>query len=199
MFFKKYGKANSDAYLVVGLGNVGKKYQLTRHNVGFMAIDYIAERNGFKIVRTKFDSYFAETNIGGQKVFFQKPTTFMNLSGVAISKAMKYYDIPPERVIVIFDDISLDPGVLRIRSSGSAGGHNGLKSIIEKLSSDEFLRIKVGIGAKPSAEYPLADYVLSIIPSADRKKIEARFSDILSAVELMVKGDISGAQSRFNG
>ncbi len=199
MFFKKFSGDNSDGYLVIGLGNVGKKYNLTRHNVGFMAIDFIAQKLMFKIVRTKFDSYFAQTNINGTKVFFQKPTTFMNLSGVAVKKAMQYHNIPPERIVVVYDDISLEPGVLRIRKEGSAGGHNGIKSLIDNIGTSEFKRIKIGIGAKPSADYPLSDYVLSIIPSAERKKIEERFGDILTAVELIIKGDLQQAQSRFNG
>lgn len=186
------------SYIVAGLGNIGKQYERTRHNAGFLAIDYIAERLSVRIDRVKFNSTVCECEIAGERVLLMKPTTLMNNSGIAIAEAASFYKIPPERVIVIHDEISFDPGVIRIRRKGSAGGHNGLKSIISRLSSEDFPRIKVGVGKKPSPDYDLADFVLGRFPDADLEALRSRFSDIYSSVSDIIKGDIDGAMNRYS-
>ena len=154
-------------HIVAGLGNIGKAYERTRHNAGFLAIDYIAEKAGVKIDRVKFHATVAEATIGDTGVLLMKPTTLMNNSGVAIAEAAAFYKIPPENIIVLHDEISFDPGIIRIRRKGSAGGHNGLKSIIAHVGSQDFPRIKIGVGKKPSPEYDLADFVLGKFPEDD--------------------------------
>ena len=185
-------------HIVVGLGNIGKQYEKTRHNAGFLAIDRIAERCGVKIDRVKFHATVSEANLGGSRVLLMKPTTLMNNSGVAIGEAAAFYKIPAENVIVLHDEISFDPGIIRIRRKGSAGGHNGLKSIIAHLSSEDFPRIKIGVGKKPSPEYDLVDFVLGKFPEADLKTIEGRFDDIADAVEDMIRGNIDGAMNKYS-
>jgi PTH1 family peptidyl-tRNA hydrolase len=185
-------------HIVVGLGNIGKTYERTRHNAGFLAIDYIAEKLGVRIDRVKFHATVAEAELGGTGILLMKPTTLMNNSGVAIAEAAAFYKIPPENVIVLHDEISFDPGIIRIRRKGSAGGHNGLKSIIAHLGSQDFPRIKIGVGKKPSPEYDLADFVLGKFPEDDLKKLTERYTDIHSATELMVKGDIETAMQKFS-
>ena len=197
MFFKK--KSGSLDYMIVGLGNPGKKYELTRHNVGFRMVDSIAEQNRMKVTRAKWNALSATGTIAGAKVLLLKPTTYMNNSGDAVRQAANFYNLPPERIIVIYDDVTLDPGVLRIRAEGSAGGHNGIKSIIQNLGSDKFPRVKVGVGKKPRPDYDLADWVLAMPSSEDRKKIESRTDDVAAAVELMVKDNLTLAQSKYNG
>lgn len=193
-------KATSEpvSFIVVGLGNIGKQYEQTRHNAGFLAIDYIAEKYGAKIDRVKFHSTVGEANIGGARVLLMKPTTLMNNSGIAVGEAATFYKIPPERVLVLHDEISFDPGIIRIRRKGSAGGHNGLKSIIERLPGDNFPRIKIGIGKKPNPEYDLADWVLGKMPEPDLKTLKGRFDDIATATEMIIKSDIDGAMARFS-
>ena len=186
------------SFIIVGLGNIGKQYELTRHNAGFLAIDRIAERQGVRIDRVKFHATVGECNIGGKRVLLMKPTTLMNLSGVAVGEAASFYKIPPENVLVLHDEISFDPGMLRIRRKGSAGGHNGLKSLISSLASDEFPRIKIGVGKKPNPQYDLADWVLGKMPEADMKAMAARFDDIADAAEMIVKGDIDGAMAKYS-
>jgi PTH1 family peptidyl-tRNA hydrolase len=186
------------SFIIVGLGNIGKQYEMTRHNAGFLAIDRIAEKYGTRIDRVKFHATVGECNIGGKRVLLMKPTTLMNLSGVAVGEAASFYKIPPENVLVLHDEISFDPGMLRIRRKGSAGGHNGLKSLISSLASDEFPRIKIGVGKKPNPHYDLADWVLGKMPEADMKAMSARFDDIATAAEMIVKGDIDGAMSKFS-
>ena len=185
-------------HIVAGLGNIGKTYERTRHNAGFLAIDYIAEKIGVRIDRVKFHATVAEAEIGGTGVLLMKPATLMNNSGVAIAEAAAFYKIPPENVIILHDEISFDPGIIRIRRKGSAGGHNGLKSIIAHLGSQDFPRIKIGVGKKPSPEYDLADFVLGKFPEDDLKKLSERYPDIHSATELIVKGDIEGAMQKFS-
>lgn len=199
--FKKIEKKSDTGpveFIIVGLGNVGEKYSGTRHNAGFAAVDYIADRRGVKIDRAKFSSLVTECVIGERRVLLMKPTTFMNNSGVAVGEAARFYKIPPERVLILHDEISFDPGIIRIRRKGSAGGHNGLKSIIAHLSSEEFPRIKIGVGKKPSPEYDLADFVLGKFSEADNKAIAERLSDIDAAAELIVRADIDGAMARFS-
>ena len=185
-------------YIVAGLGNIGKQYEKTRHNAGFLAIDYIAEKCGVRIDRVKFHSTVAEASLGGSRVLLMKPTTLMNNSGVAIGEAAAFYKIPPERVIVLHDEISFDAGIIRIRRKGSAGGHNGLKSIIAHLPGEDFPRIKIGVGRKPSPEYDLADWVLSKLPEPDQKAIADRFADINAAVEDIIRGNIDAAMNKYS-
>lgn len=185
-------------FIVVGLGNIGKQYELTRHNAGFLAIDRIAEKYGAKIDRVKFHATVGECTIAGQRVLLMKPTTLMNNSGIAVGEAAAFYKIPPERVLVLHDEISFDPGMIRIRRKGSAGGHNGLKSIIARLPGEDFPRIKIGVGKKPSPEYDLANWVLGRMPEGDMKLMSARFDDIAMATELIVKGMIDEAMQRFS-
>jgi PTH1 family peptidyl-tRNA hydrolase len=185
-------------YIIAGLGNIGKQYEKTRHNIGFLSIDFIAEQLGVKIDRVKFHAMTAEAVVSGKRVLLMKPTTLMNNSGVAIGEAAAFYKIPPERVIVLSDDISLPVGTVRIKRRGSAGGHNGLKSIIAHLSSEEFPRIKIGVGQKPSPEYDLVNWVLGVFPKEDLAKISERFSDIRSGAFEIVAGNIDGAMNKYS-
>ena len=199
--FKKIETTSSTlpvTHIVAGLGNIGKQYERTRHNAGFLAIDRIAERCGTEIDRVKFHSTVAEVTLGGARVLLMKPTTLMNNSGVAIGEAAAFYKIPAENVIVLHDEISFDPGVIRIRRKGSAGGHNGLKSIIAHLSSEDFPRIKIGVGKKPSPDYDLVDFVLGKFPESDLAAISARFDDIAAAVEDIIRGNIDGAMNKYS-
>lgn len=199
--FKKIEKKEDPtplSYIVAGLGNPGDEYKLTRHNIGFLAIDYIAEKCGVRIDRVKFHALTAEVRIGGARVLLMKPTTFMNNSGVAIGEAAAFYKVPPENVIVLHDEISFAPGLFRIRRKGSAGGHNGLKSIIAQLSSDAFPRVKIGVGQKPSPEYDLVDWVLGKFPKSDLDLISAKYPDIYSSVELIIMGKIEEAMNKFS-
>lgn len=191
--------AGKPEYIVAGLGNPGKDYAATRHNAGFMALDHLAQRLNAKVNRAKFDALCGDAGIGGRAVLLMKPQTYMNASGIAISAAAEYYKIPPEHVIVICDDITQAPGKLRIRRSGSAGGHNGLKSIIGMLDSENFPRIRLGIGEKPSAEYDLAAWVTGKFSDADRKALASRFDDVYHALELMIAGDFERAMCLYNG
>ena len=198
--FKKIESAPQGpvSFIVVGLGNIGKQYELTRHNAGFLAIDRIAEKYGAKIDRVKFHATVGECTIAGQRVLLMKPTTLMNNSGIAVGEAAAFYKIPPERVLVLHDEISFDPGMIRIRRKGSAGGHNGLKSIISRLPGEDFPRIKIGVGKKPSPEYDLANWVLGRMPEGDMKAMSARFDDIADATALIVRGMIDEAMQRFS-
>ena len=199
MFFKKENtSSNSIEYLIVGLGNPGRQYENTRHNAGFIALDYIADELGAKINRIKFKSTVGEASISGKRCLLMKPSTFMNLSGQAVTEAMRFYKIPPQKVIVLSDDISLDVGVIRIRRKGSDGGQNGLKNIIYLSGSDEFPRVKIGIGKKPHPDYDLKDWVLSRFSDKDQKLVAERLPDIKGAVELIVGGDIDKAMNLYN-
>ena len=186
------------SFIVAGLGNPGAQYQKTRHNVGFVAVDYIAAKLGVKIDRAKFHALVAEAKIGEVRALLMKPETFMNNSGVAIGEAAAFYKIPPERVLVLHDEISFEPGAVRIRRKGSAGGHNGLKSIIAHLASEEFPRVKIGVGKKPTPEYDLADWVLGKLPKEHSDQIDARLEDIYSATALIAGGDIDGAMQKYS-
>ena len=194
-------KASSQApieYIIVGLGNPGDKYYLTRHNVGFLSLDYISQKCNAKIDRIKFKAIVGEGRIGEHRVLFMKPQTFMNNSGEAVREAAAFYKIPPERVIVISDDISLDVARLRIRKKGSDGGHNGLKSIILHLSSDAFPRIKVGVGQKPHPDYDLASWVLSDFNEQERKQLFDSFGKIYDGLCLMLDGKFDDAMQVCN-
>ena len=190
--------AGKIGYIIVGLGNPGDKYKDTRHNAGFVAIDYIAEKAGIKIDRAKFHALVGECRIGSERVLLLKPQTFMNNSGVAVAEAASFYKIAPERILVLHDEISFDAGMFRIRRKGSAGGHNGLKSIIASLGGEDFPRIKIGVGKKPNPEYDLADWVLGKMPVADKDKIASKLEDIRQAAEMIVGGDIETAMSKFS-
>ena len=170
--FKKIEKKEDQTpitHIIVGLGNPGDKYTYTRHNAGFLAIDYLLNKYSITCDRVKFKALVGEIKLGGVRALLMKPQTFMNLSGTAIKEACDFYKIQPENVIVISDDASFDIGKLRVRKSGSAGGHNGLKSVIECLNSDKFPRIKLGVGQKPSPDYDIADWVLARIPKEVKK------------------------------
>lgn len=186
------------SFLLVGLGNPGQKYERTRHNAGFIAADHIAAKCGVRIDRSKYHALICELNLGGARGIIMKPETFMNNSGVAVAEAARFYNIPPERIIVLHDEISFDPGIFRIRRKGSAGGHNGLKSIIEHVGSQDFPRLKLGVGQKPNPEYDLADWVLGKFPEDDLAKLRSRLDDVYSAVELIIKGDIDTAMNRYS-
>lgn len=183
--------------VIVGLGNPGRQYERTRHNIGFAAIDYIAGKNQIEISSKKHKALIGSGYLGGQKVLLVKPQTFMNLSGESLRGVMDFYKLEPSDFIVIFDDISLDVGQLRIRRKGSAGGHNGIKSIISHLGSMDFPRIKIGVGEKPKG-YDLADYVLGHFSKGEIEIYDDVFPDVDDAVKLMVMDDISGAMNQYN-
>ena len=193
-----FGKYN-EGWLIVGLGNPGREYEKTRHNAGFRAIDVLAGKLGCKIDKLKYQGLYCQTTYGGRKLFLLKPQTYMNLSGRSVLQLSSYFNIPPQRIIVLFDDISLAPGRLRIRADGSAGGHNGIKSIIAEIGSQDFPRVKIGVGGKAHPEQDLADHVLSGFSAKEEK-------DLLSALEraadaaltIMDKG-VPEAANRFNG
>ena len=185
-------------YLIVGLGNPDRKYENTRHNCGWLAIDYIAEKLGIKVNKIKYKSFVGEAAVGGKKALLMKPTTYMNNSGQAVVEAMNFYKIPPENVIVIFDDVSLDVGKMRIRQKGSDGGQKGMRSIIYLSGSDAFPRIKIGIGAKPNPDWDLADWVLSRFSDDERKTLDKMFENAYEAVGLIIDGKTDRAMNRFN-
>ena len=198
IFGKKKEYGGSFDYMIVGLGNPGKQYETTRHNAGFICLDLLSEKHGIKVNKLKFKSLMGDGRINGKRCLLLKPQTFMNLSGEAVREAADFYKIPPERIIVICDDISLEPGKIRIRRKGSAGGQNGLKNIILHLNGDNFPRIKVGIGAKPNPEYDLADWVLSHFSKDEAKLIKEVAEKVACAVEYMVDGKIDKAMSDYN-
>ncbi len=198
VFGKKKEFSSNFDYLIVGLGNPGRQYESTRHNAGFICIDALADKYAIKINKLKFKSLLGEGRIEGKRCLLLKPQTFMNLSGEAVRDAVEFYKIPTENVIVICDDISLEPGKMRIRRKGSHGGQNGMRNIIYHLKDDNFPRIKIGIGAKPNPEYDLADWVLSRFSQSEAKLIKQVAEDTASAIEYIVKGDIDRAMSNYN-
>lgn len=187
------------SWLIVGLGNPGKEYASTRHNCGFRAVDLVAEQLGCKIDKLKFQGLYGQTTCEGKKIYLLKPQTYMNLSGRSVLQMSAYYNIPPERIIVLFDDISLVPGRLRIRSNGSAGGHNGIKSIITELGSENFPRVKIGVGAKPHKDADLADWVLSGFTSEEEKLLKTSLQNAADAALCIVQCTVEEAANRFNG
>ena len=193
-----FGK-NSESWLIVGLGNPGKEYDNTRHNCGFRAIDALAKSLGCKIDKGKFQGLYGQTTYQGKKVFLLKPQTYMNLSGRSVLQMSAYYHIPPSRIIVLFDDISLEPGRLRVRADGSAGGHNGIKSVIRELGSQDFPRVKIGVGAKPNPDYDLADWVLSNFTAAEQKSVDATLKPAGEAALYIIEKGIPEAANRYNG
>lgn len=202
MLFRRKTKpaptSGAPEFLIVGLGNAGEKYSFTRHNAGFLCVDLLAEQNGFSLKRLKFRSLTADTTLAGHRCLVLKPQTFMNNSGEAVRDAAAFYKIPPERILVIFDDVSLDVGRLRIRRKGTDGGHNGLKSIIYHLNSDAFPRIKIGVGKKPHPDYDLADWVLSSFKTDEQPPLKAALERACEAVPLILDGKIDEAMNRCN-
>jgi len=186
-------------YLVVGLGNPGKEYANTRHNAGFSALDYLAGKWSISVSKTKFQGLWGQGDVEGHKVVLLKPLTYMNLSGDSIAPIANFFKIPADHVIVLCDDITQNPGKLRIRPSGSAGGHNGLKSIIARLGGDNFPRIRIGVGAKPHPDYDLAAWVLGKFPAEDVKAMSDRYPDLEAAAKLIMDGKLGLAQSKYNG
>ena len=186
-------------WIIAGLGNPGRQYENTRHNTGFAAVDTLSDSMHVTIDRLKFKGLTAVGSLMGHRVLLLKPSTFMNLSGQSVQEAMQFYKIPAERVLLLFDDISLPCGRMRIRRKGSDGGHNGVKNILYLTGKDTFPRVKIGVGAKPHPEYDLADWVLSRFTPDERKAMEARYDDVADALEMMMKGQFEAAQSRYNG
>ncbi len=185
-------------WLAVFLGNPGPRYDFTRHNAGFIACDALAGRKGFSVNRLRFSALTAQTELGGQKVLVMKPQTFMNLSGEAVGKAARFYRIPSEHVLVVSDEVSLPVGKLRVRTKGSAGGHNGLKSIIAALGTDAFPRIRIGVGAPPHPDYDMAEWVLSVFRDQDALEIRDAAARAAEAVECYISDGPERAMNRFN-
>ncbi|MBR1779778.1 MAG: aminoacyl-tRNA hydrolase [Oscillospiraceae bacterium] len=198
MFQNKKSASGVD-WLLVCLGNPGDKYEGTRHNVGFLVADALGEKLNKPIQRLKFHALTNLVDYGGCRVLLMKPTTFMNLSGEAVREAAQFYKLPPERVFVVCDDVSLPVGKLRLRRSGSAGGHNGLRSIIGQLHSDQFPRLKIGVGQKPHPDYDLADWVLGKFSKEDRKTIDDAAQRALDAIECVFAQGMDRAMSQYNG
>lgn len=193
-----FGKS-SETWLIVGLGNPGKEYEKTRHNCGFRAIDCLADKLGCKIDKGKFQGLYGQTTYGGRKLLLLKPLTYMNLSGRSVLQLSAYFHVPPQRIIVLFDDISLAPGRLRIRAEGSAGGHNGIKSIISEIGSQEFPRVKIGVGAKPRPDYDLADWVLSTFSASEETALSTALGNAADAALCIIDHGVPEAANRFNG
>lgn len=196
--YPKAKAAGGIQYLVVGLGNPESKYAHTRHNTGWLALDHIAQKAGTTIDRMKFHSLCADVTVEGQRLLLMKPLTYMNNSGEAVQEAAAFYKIPPERCLIIFDDISLDVGKMRIRRQGSDGGHNGIKSIIQLCGSQNFPRIKVGIGHKPNPAYDLADWVLSRFSPEELKTLEGVFDNCWESLALFLEGKLDRAMNLYN-
>mgnify|MGYP006074660775 CR=1 FL=1 len=196
MFFKK--SAGGISWLLVCLGNPEKQYENTRHNIGFLTADALEKRYGVKINKLRYRALTGEVKIGGQRVLVIKPQTYMNLSGEAVKLAGGFYKIPPDHVLVISDDVSLPLGKLRIRAGGSAGGHNGLKNIIAHLGTDQFPRIKVGVGAPAHPDHEMVDWVIGNFTPQERKTVDEAIEKVLDAVECLIEKGVSETQNRFN-
>ena len=195
MLFQK----GSVSWIIVGLGNPGSQYDRTRHNVGFRVLDQLADSLGVKINRSRFKALTASATIGGEKVLLMKPQTFMNASGLAVEPAAAFYKVPRERILVVFDDVSLPVGKIRIRADGSAGGHNGLKSLISSLGGQNFPRIKVGVGEKPHPDYDLADWVLGKFTAKEEKDLAPAMEHAAEAVEYYIRNGVEKTAGKFNG
>ena len=194
-----FKRANNEAWLIVGLGNPGKEYERTRHNAGFRAVDILADKLNVKIDKLKFQGLYCQTNYNGVKLFLLKPQTYMNLSGRSVLQLSAYFNVPPQRIIVMFDDISLEPGRLRLRADGSAGGHNGIKSIIQEVGSQAFPRVKIGVGAKPNPNYDLADWVLSSFSALEERALSVSLNNAADAALAIIDHGVPEAANRFNG
>ncbi len=194
-----FRKEEQTAWLIVGLGNPGREYEKTRHNAGFRAIDRLAEKLNCKIDKAKFQGLYGQVNYNGVKLLLLKPQTFMNLSGRSVLQLSAFFKVPPQRIIVMFDDISLDPGRLRVRADGSAGGHNGIKSIIQEVGSQAFPRVKIGVGAKPHPDFDLADWVLSTFSANEEKALLPALDRAADAALCVIDHGVPEAANRFNG
>lgn len=198
MFNKFKNSGGGIEYIIVGLGNPGAKYEMTRHNAGFLALDLMAESFNTEIKRLKYHALTAEIKVDGRRCLLMKPQTFMNLSGEAVGEAAKFYKIPPENIIVMYDDISLPVGKLRVRRKGSAGGHNGIKSIIAHLGSENFPRVKIGVGEKPHPDYDLADWVLSTFKKDEHAPLKEAMEKAEKAAALIIDGKTDKAMNLYN-
>lgn len=196
MFFKKKGSAYD--WLIVGLGNPGLQYEKTRHNAGFMAIDTLSQKYDAKFNKNKYDALIGECKIGENRVMLVKPQTFMNLSGKAVTAICSFYKIPYNRVVVMFDDISLDVGKIRVRRKGSDGGHNGIKDIIGLCGTDDIPRIKIGVGKKPNPQYDLKDWVLAKFRDEDSENLKNALATTVKAAEEIIKRSIDSAMNKYN-
>ena len=190
---------NSETLLIVGLGNPGREYEKTRHNAGFRALDILADKLGCKVDKAKFQGLYGQVNHKGRKLLLLKPQTFMNLSGRSVLQLSAFFHVPPQNIIVLFDDISLEPGRLRLRKDGSAGGHNGIKSIIAELASQEFPRVKIGVGAKPHPDFNLADWVLSAFSAQEEKALQPALERAADAALAIVELGVPEASNRYGG
>ena len=190
---------SGEVWLIAGLGNPGKEYERSRHNTGFRAVDLLAEELGCKIDRAKFQGLYGQTQYNGKKLMLLKPLTYMNASGRSVLQLSAYYNIPPERIIILFDDFSLAPGRLRVRGEGSAGGHNGIKSIIAELGSQSFPRVKIGVGGKPDPDADLADWVLSGFSASDEKALRFALEHAAKAALTIIDEGVAAAANKFNG
>ena len=194
-----FGKQKENIWLIAGLGNPGLEYEKTRHNAGFMAADKIAEKHGVTFNKHKFNSIYCDFNLGDKRVFLMKPQTYMNASGTAGSGNLRVFKIPTDNIIIMFDDISLNVGKLRIRRNGTHGGHNGIKDIIELLGTNEIKRIKIGVGERPSREYDLKDWVLGKIPAEQQEELNRALSNTAKAAEEIICRGIDSAMNKYNG
>jgi PTH1 family peptidyl-tRNA hydrolase len=190
---------SKETWLIVGLGNPGKEYTRTRHNCGFRALDILADQLGCKVDKSKFQGLYGQCTWQGRKLLLLKPQTYMNLSGRSVLQLSAYFNIPPQRIIVMFDDISLEPGRLRLRADGSAGGHNGIKSIISELGSQDFPRVKIGVGGKPHPDADLADWVLSGFSAQEEKALSSALDRAADAALCIIEKGVPEASNRFNG
>ncbi len=194
-----FHSASKEHWLIVGLGNPGPEYQRTRHNAGFRALDLLGEKLHCRIDKGKFQGIYGQVDYEGKKLFLLKPLTYMNLSGRSVLQLSAYYNIPPQRIIIIYDDISLEPGRLRVRSDGSAGGHNGIKSIIAELGSQDFPRVKIGVGAKPHPEMELYDWVLSVFTAEEEKPLASALVRAADAALSIIDHGVPDTANRYNG
>ena len=188
----------AETWLIAGLGNPGREYEKTRHNTGFLALDLLAKALGVRVNKPKFKGEVGVCDYKGKRLILVKPQTYMNASGLCIEPCAHFYKIPPERVLVLFDDISLDVGRTRVRRKGSAGGHNGIKSIIARLGSQDFPRVKIGVGQKPTPAYDLADWVLGRFPKEQEPALKMALEHATAAVRLLVEGKTDEAMNLYN-
>lgn len=194
-----FQKNNPESWLIVGLGNPGPEYAKTRHNVGFRCLDLLAEKLGVRVDKAKFQGLYGQTDYHGNRLYLLKPLTYMNLSGRSVLQLSAFFQVPPQRIIVLFDDISLEPGRLRVRPNGSAGGHNGIKSIIAELGSQEFPRVKLGVGAKPHPDFDLAAWVLSTFSAQEEKALLVSLENGAQAALTIIDQGTAAAANNFNG
>ena len=190
---------SSETWLIVGLGNPGREYEKTRHNAGFRALDILADKLGCKVDKLKFQGLYGQVNHKGRKLLLLKPQTYMNLSGRSVLQLSAFFHVPPQNIIVLFDDISLEPGRLRLRKDGSAGGHNGIKSIIAELGSQDFPRVKIGVGAKPHPDFDLADWVLSAFSAQEEKALQPALERAADAALAIIEAGLPEASNRYGG